>query len=207
MRPQVNLANPVLLPPKPFFQFNNMLMALGVLLLGLVFISLYIETAVGRFTREAAGQKGRLTQQQKQLELQQAGLPQRKSNPEVAARLASLQSQEELMQRIGEALEGNRDLLRARSDYLVALASRPLKGVWLTGVRITDGGVTLTGQSMQASAIPASIGQIESMAPFKGLSFSAFEVSHATLPSADIAKGLDVLEFTLSGADRREVGK
>lgn len=211
MRRHINLANPALLPPKPFFQFNSMMLALGVLLLGLILISLYIRSALDSYVKEADGMQAGLANKQAQLEQQAKNAPQRKSDPAVSAQLTAVSVQKDLLQRIDQVLQGGQqaDGRRASSEYLVALASQPLKGAWLTGIRINTGGVTLDGQATDAAAIPATIGQIEALAPFKGQHFAAFEVKHEQQAQQKerVTAGADVLSFTLSATVEKEAAK
>jgi len=217
MRRHINLANPALLPPKPFFQFNSMMLALGVLFLGLLLISLYINTALRDYVKQADGMQAGLAAKQGQLAQEAKNNPQRKGNPDVAARLESIQVQKGLLQRIDQTLQGGQqpDGVHISSEYLVALASQPLKGAWLTGIRINGNGVTLDGQATQAAAIPAAIKQIEGLLPFKGQHFAAFEVVHDQQTQAQtqangneqMAQPADVLSFTLSATAAKEVNK
>lgn len=213
MRRHINLANPALLPPKPFFQFNSMMLALGVLLLGLLLISLYIRSAIGNYVTEAEGMQKGLALKQEQLDQQAKNNPQRKGDPNVTAQLEAVSGQKDLLLRINQALEGGQqpDGMHASSEYLVALASRPLKGAWLTGIRIGSGGVTLDGQATDAAAIPAAIGQIEELVPFKGQHFAAFEVRHEQQgqqkENGIVAQAADVLGFTLSATGGKDSDK
>lgn len=207
MRRHVNLVNPALLPPKPFFQFNSMAMALGVLLLGLLLISWFISSRVSVYEKIVAAQHGKLESAQEELRRLKEQTPQRKSDPAVAARFEALQAQQVLLERIDQTLQGGQPqgATPVGSDYLVALGSQPLPGVWLTGIRISADGISLQGSAQDASAVPATLGLLDKMSAFKGQHFAVLEVTPTEASAtAGTARTTRVLNFSLASTSARE---
>ncbi|GAB2902707.1 MSHA biogenesis protein MshI2 [Uliginosibacterium flavum] len=211
MRRQINLVNLALLPPKPFFQFRSMMLALAVLAGGLLLLATFMLSRLGGYEVAAAQAKSRLVAKQDQLKTQEQKLVLRQADPQVAAQLESLREAQQDLQRIDQALQGGvsgaapeQDKAKGASRYLYALARQPLPGVWLNTIHVHGDQVSLQGMATHAAAIPATLALLNQLPAFQGQNFSAFEAGRQVISGADPAKPIEVLSFSLSSVGSKE---
>ncbi|MBS1208981.1 MAG: biosis protein MshI [Proteobacteria bacterium] len=202
MRRQINLVNLALLPPKPFFQFKSMMVALGVLVAGLLLLAAFMRPRLEAYEAAAADAQSRLVAKQAQVKQHEQALTRRLPDPQVAARLSALHDEQEVLQRIDQALQagGLPNQGRGASVWLYALARQPLSGVWLTGIQVHGESISLEGMALNAEAIPECLTRLNQLPAFQGQHFAAFEVSRQTLGGADAKKAVEVLRFRLESA-------
>jgi Tfp pilus assembly protein PilN len=213
MRRQINLVNPALLPPKPFFQFRSMVLALAVLACGLFLLSAFLLSQLKSYETAAADALHRVEAKQAQIKAQEQTLVQRQRDPLIAADLDALRADELELQRIDQALQtGNaptKSAERGASAYLYALARQPLPGVWLNSIQVHGDSVSLQGMAMSAAAIPETLALLNKLPAFQAQNFAAFEVERQALSGADLATSTEVLSFRLDSAasKAKESGK
>jgi Tfp pilus assembly protein PilN len=185
---QLNLVNPALLPPKPFFQFRSMMLALGVLAGVLVLFSFVIFWGVGTYEAEAASMAQREATKKTQVAELEQKTGSRQVSPQVleeqSAALAEQQRLEELSGQIAQV--GGGKSLRSRADILFALAHQPAEGLWLTGVDVTGDHIALQGQTLSAAYLPKWLAQLQQLPAFAGQRFGGLEIGLGTA-SADSA--------------------
>ncbi|MDP5240241.1 PilN domain-containing protein [Uliginosibacterium sp. 31-16] len=210
MKRQINLVNPALLPPKPFFQFRSMMLALGVLAAGLLLLGTFMLSRLGAYEAAAAQAQERLLAKQEQMKQQEKVLVRRQPDPQVATRLEGLRTEQEDLQRIDQALQADglpgqgTDKAANASAYLYELARQPLPNVWLTDIQLRGKDISLQGMASNAAAIPATLSLLNRLPAFQGQNFAAFEAGRKSLTTADPAKPVEVLSFRLESAAARE---
>lgn len=211
MRRQINLVNLGLLPPKPFFQFRSMMLALAVLAGGLLLLASFMLSRLGGYEATAAQTQSRLVAKQDQLKMQEQKLVLRQADPQMAAQLESLREAQQDLQRIDLALQGGvsgaatgQGKVKGASHYLYALARQPLPGVWLNTIHVRGDRVSLQGMAINAAAIPATLALLNQLPAFQGQNFSAFEAGRQVINGADPAAPVEVLSFSLDSAASKE---
>lgn len=211
MRRQINLVNLALLPPKPFFQFRSMMLALGVLVAGLLLLGAFMLSRLGGYEAAATQTQNRLSAKQAQLKAQEQALVLRQADPAVAAQLAALREAQQDLQRIEQALQGGvsgaapaQGKPKGASRYLYALAGQPLPGVWLNTIHVRGDQLSLQGMATHAAAIPATLALLNKLPAFQGQNFVAFEAGRQMIVGADPAKPIEVLSFSLDSANSKE---
>lgn len=178
MRQQINLVNPALLPPKPFFQFRSMVISLALIAGFLVFLALLFQVVVGAYLLSSSQIEQKLVAQQERVKQLEERVAQKKKDPGLEARVKLLQQDQERLNKMALMLRqgGMTEEVRSQADVLYALARRPSKGVWLTSIALRGSHVSLQGGAVEAAAIPAYLAQIMELPEFKGQRFDRFEL-------------------------------
>lgn len=210
MRPNINLVNLALLPPKPFFQFRSMALALAVLTCGLFLFAIFMFSTLGAYESTARQAQARLAEKQAQLAQRSQTMTVRQKDPDLASRLTILQAEQQDLQRIEQALQAGLVPVNGgggASAYLYALAQQPLPGVWLTEIQVQGEGVSIQGMALRPEAIPATLALLNTLPAFQGKSFSAFEAGRVVLPAVEAGKPVDVLSFRLASSVQKEAAR
>ena len=178
MRQQINLVNPALLPPKPFFQFKSMMISLVLIMGFLGLLALLFKWGLEANLASSALIEQKLVARQESVKKLEEQVAQRKKDPGLEARVKMLQAEQARLKRMVLMLRqgGMTEEVRSQANVLYALARHPAKGVWLTQVELHGNQVSLEGAAVEAAAIPAYLSQIMSLPEFKGQRFERFEL-------------------------------
>ncbi|MDQ7990769.1 MAG: PilN domain-containing protein [Candidatus Dactylopiibacterium sp.] len=196
MRPQINLFNPALLPPRPFFQFRTMLLALALIALALVAIGAFVQSATARYLEVAAQSNARVTAREAQLRATQASLRLPVSDPKVTLELAQTLAALQRLQRVESSLLQPESAGRGAHASLRALAAASGDGVWLQRIVLRGPALALQGYAQEAVLVPAYISRLQAQPAFRGLSFGGFELGRQRFGTGE--KGPEALSFELS---------
>jgi Tfp pilus assembly protein PilN len=208
VRQQLNLVNPALLPPKPFFQFRSMALALAVLVCVLAAFSALIFSRVSMYEQSAALSEQRATVEKAQV----AALEEKSGKRQISAQVADEQLAVEAEKQRLEVLAGQiaqlggqlggqpggQQIARSRADVLYALARRPAEGLWLTGVEVQGERIALDGMALNASAIPVWLAQLQESPVFAGQRFGGIEIVPGAAASASAPVTQTALTFHLT---------
>ncbi|GAA5171129.1 PilN domain-containing protein [Viridibacterium curvum] len=197
MSQQINLVNPALLPPKPFFQFNSMMLSLVVMAVVLAAFSVLVLSQVATYEREAVMSAQRVTTKQNLLGQLEQGSSKRVASPQMLAEQSAAEGESHRLQQLAGqlALLGTQQPTRSRAALFAALAERPANGVWLTAIDVTGERIALDGMTMSAAHLPVWLEQIKQTTAFAGQRFGGLELGQATV-SAD--GGATAYAFRLS---------
>jgi len=178
MRQQINLVNPALLPPKPFFQFKSMMISLAIIVGFLGGLVLLFKWGAEVNQVSSALIERKLVARQESIKKLEEQVAQKKTNTGLEAQVKALQTEQERLKKMELMLRqgGMAEEVRSQADVLYALAHRPAKGVWLTQVELHGNQVSLEGNAAGASVIPAYLSQVMSLPEFKGQRFERFEL-------------------------------
>lgn len=199
MKQQINLVNPALLPPKPFFQFRSMMIALAVIVLALSVMAGVFRAQVSayRALADAAGQ--RLAAKQLRVKELEGQIAQRQKDPQVAAALVKAQAEQIQLRQIAASLAqgGLQDDGKPYSRYLNALAQKPSRGVWLTRIEFHGPRMLLEGMAVNAEDMPPYLAQLQALPEFSGQRFVSFSLGRRAVSVQADAKPREALAFRL----------
>ncbi|MDO6384900.1 PilN domain-containing protein [Uliginosibacterium sp. 31-12] len=196
MKAFINLANPALLPPKPFFQFRTMMLALGLVLLMLIGLSSFIRWSLASYLAVAQQAQLRVTAREAQLKAQQALLTVREKSPQVTLDLAAAHAETARLRQIAVNLAGQEGGPQA-SASLAALSSAVLPGVWLEQVAWQRGAVSLQGYALRAPQVPEYLERLRSQEAFRKQRFEMFELGRKQFPAPAGVAAPEALAFSL----------
>lgn len=201
MKQQINLVNLALLPPKPFFQLQRMMLALLAITAALLATLGLIQPALQEHEAAAASAEARLVAREAQLKAMAQGLEQRQADPRHASDIAQAEQTRQNLQAIAAVLDQPSAQRPAYSPYLLALGQTGISNVWLRAISLDGDQISLEGLSLHASALPEYLQALNQQAAFKGLRFNSFELGHqAATQSSGPAALVFRLESAASGA-------
>jgi len=189
MSQQINLFNPVLLKQKKHFSFVTMLQALGMLLAVVVAFYGYAGVQTRELARQAQEAEKQYAQLQARLVKATADFAPQKTDAGLVAEIGNLQSQASARQAmIGSLGAGVLSNDTGYAEYMRALARQSLGGVWLTGFKISEGGVQMeiAGRALQPELVPSYILRLNRERVLRGRAFDALSMTQkqAALPAA-----------------------
>ncbi len=224
MRQQVNLLNPALITPREYFTPNNLLLALGVLVLLILgdYGYAHKQLATLALQRSQAAAELKLVQEQ----FNQAALQHTShgTNKALEDQIAQLEQKAKVHERVLQVIghdSGRPD--KAFSDLMRAFARQSMEGLWLTGFNIDNSAdaLTISGRALQPELVPHYIARLGTEAAFKGKSFatlnmyvpkvketaSAVVVAQpaAGVPEQTHSADLGDIEFVLQSTDKKTV--
>ncbi len=200
MKQQVNLYQPIFRRERRVFSARAMLASIGVVLVGLLLIYGY-----GRWqTYQLGTELARVEDQRRAATERLTGLegviPARGRSQLLESEIARLERELERKRRVAAALEaGALGNTRGFSSYLTALARQRVDGLWLTGLRVREGGerLVLTGRALSPERVPVLVQRLADEDAFAGLHFDTLEMERAD-------DGANGIEFVLGTFDDRE---
>lgn len=184
MRQHINLVNPALLPPKPFFQFRTLALALAATGLLMLSLGVFIHYSLRTYAAVAVQAQARVTQREAQLREQQARLKVREKDPQVALALSASREEFARLQQVAGRLPGQEAAAGAAAN-LQALAEAAMPGVWLESIALHKGALSLQGYAQRPEQIPEYLERLRRQPVFQGQQFSAFELGRKQFQAAD----------------------
>lgn len=180
-RPGINLCNPDLLPPKPFFQFKTMMTAVAVIAVALVLTTLALRSGIDGLEREARAAGQRLQAKQAAIKQLEQGIAQRQRNPRIASDVMQAQEERQQLEQIAATLQTGSTETPQKSfaASLYDLGRLPQRGVWLNQIEIRGEHIALQGLASRADAIPDYLNALNRLPAFKGQNFAMFEIARA----------------------------
>lgn len=199
MRQQINLVNPALLPPKPFFQFRSMMIALAVIVVSLSVMVAAFQAKVAAYQAIAEVAAQRVTVKQQRVKTLETQLAQRQKDPQAAASLLKAQAEQMQLHQIASSLArgGMLDEGQSYAGYLNALARQPNRGVWLTRIEFHGARMLLEGMAMSAEDIPPYLTRLQSLPEFSGQRFLSFSLGRRAVNADGVGKPREALMFRL----------
>ena len=208
MSQQINLFNPVFLQQEKQFSALAMAQGLGAILLAVIAFSSYSAYQAGRTSREAQAAAARLKATQEKLVAMVEKTRPRPADKAVeeaitqaAARLGASQ------QILGFVQKGQLNNEASYAAVMRALANRAVPGVWLTGLKLDDGGnaLEIMGRALAPALVPAyirSLGQENALAG-KSLGSMTLRAPSSSVSSNDARTGevTGHVSFSLGSAE------
>lgn len=206
MSQQINLFNPVFRQQKKYFSSVTMAQSLGLLVIGCVVLVAESSIRMRQLKAQVAAADATLVAKQAKLAQVKVQYPPRVKNPALALQLQQVRQELVLLDAAAVTLRGgNYGDSRGFSPYFNALARQRVEGLWLTDVRIEDGGarINVEGNVLQAAMVPQFMSRLSGEPVMQGKSFSTLKINRKPAPAAGdpAAAAVSYLEFSLqSGA-------
>ncbi|PAS94512.1 MAG: hypothetical protein BSR46_17375 [Candidatus Dactylopiibacterium carminicum] len=176
MKPQINLVSAALLPPRPFFQFQSLVLYVAAAIVILLLFSFFIHGGLSAYEASAHEMQARVAQRETQVQTRERQLQPRLQDPAVAASLAHAQAEQQGLNAVLEALHEPEAAALKAAALFDALGDIPPGRVWLTGIDLVRGHVSLQGLATESSAIPAYLTLLGQQPALHGQSFTTFEL-------------------------------
>jgi len=201
MNQNINLYQPIFRRQQKVFSAETMLIMMAILIVGLALI-----TAWGQWRQASLGEQvERLEAEEAQalerLSSLQDTLPAREPSAALRRAVESSEAEREVKRRALSVLEnGALGQREGFSEYLLGLGRQRIEPVWLTRIRLDEGGgqIALRGRTQRASQVPVYLQRLSDEPRFAGTDFRTMRIDRAELDD-----GSSILEFRLSTrADR-----
>ena len=175
MEQQVNLFHPIFRTPKTVFSLRAILLVLGVLVAGLGLLYLATQWKHQILQNESVQLEARRAQATQRLQSLSDDLGPRQNDPALAERLAELQAtRQQKMESLQVLAQGNLDDSTGFASFLDGLAQRRIRGLWLSDIRIDDGGrsLTLAGRTHHQALVPSYVELLAQEPVYAGKQFA-----------------------------------
>ena len=200
MRQEINLYQPILRKQRKVFTAAAMLQVAAAMLTGLMLVYGYGLWRIQAMESELEGlqrQRDSATRRLAELSKSLPGQDKRRRLQEEIVRLSrELEIRQQVEQLLTTGAYGNR---RGFSDVLSGLARQNVKGLWLTGVEVSDGelDVSLVGSALEPALVPAYVQRFSAEPAFKGRRFRTLRLER---PESDPSR-IDFVLRTRSGEE------
>ena len=154
MSQQINLYNPLFLRKQKYFSARTMLQSLGLIAAGLLVLYAYALVQTRDFERLAKDYAGQLSAQRAQFVALSGQGRGKLLEAEVARLEGELRGRRATLDIVKGGEYGNTE---GFSRYFAAFGRHPMRGVWLTGFSVGDGGndLRVRGRVLHADLVPA----------------------------------------------------
>ena len=180
MSQQINLFNPIFLKQKKYFSAYTMAQALGLILIGVLFLSGYVGYQSYKSQKQGVETSSQLAMVQSQLVQVNAEFGPRQKNKELETELLKTDEEVKSLQQVSDILKkGEFGNTKGYSEYLRAFSRQVISGLWLTGFSIYGAGneIGVQGRVLQPALVPAYIARLKHEPVMQGKSFSTLEMS------------------------------
>jgi Tfp pilus assembly protein PilN len=203
MRQYINLVNPALLPPKPFFQFRTMLLGLAAVALLLALLGVLLRYGAAVYAGVAEQAELRLKAREQSVQAATQRLHVRGPNPQFAQDLQAGREELARLQQISGSLPGQ-PVLASPAASLQALAAAVMPGVWLSEIELKQGQLSLRGYALRAELIPLYLERLRQQEAFRGQRFASFELGSKRFEAQPGQGSAEALEFLLQAQVGRQ---
>ena len=184
MSHQINLANPQLLKKRYALGLREMLMALGVIVVGALGWAGVLHYQAYALEQQAGQQEALQASAQQELDELNAAASQT-VNPALTNQVKQVQLQVTQREALLEAISGTIEQTSGGfSPRLRALAMSTTEGVWLNGFNLSMNHIELKGSALDAGLLATYIERLGKQTPFAGIKFSGMTAAMANTGNA-----------------------
>ncbi|MEN3109648.1 PilN domain-containing protein [Uliginosibacterium paludis] len=201
-RQTLDLVNPALLPPKPFFQFRTMSLSVLVVACVLALIAVFIHSSLAGYVSVADDTRARRVAREAQVKAQSAKLTVRKSDPLLAEELERVRGEVQRLRRVESTVLTPASQTAAAGASLGALSAAVVDGVWLRQIEFSNGRLSVEGYATQAERIPLYLERLQAQPAFAGQRFESFELGRERFGEGAAAR--DALVFKLQSGEGKK---
>lgn len=209
MSQQINLANPQLLKKRYALGLREMLMVLGVVVVGALGWAGFLHFQASSLETQATQQEASQASAQQELDEITAAAS-RTVNPALTNQVKQVQLQVAEREALLTAINGTIEKTSVGfSPQMRALAYGAIEGVWLNGFNLSMNYIDLKGSAFNAELLTTYIEQLGKQAPFAGVRFSGMTATLANSGRAsqpgDSAAPPAYLDFSLTAGNAAAV--
>ncbi len=184
MSQQINLANPQLLKKRYALGLREMLMALGVIVVGALAWAGVLHYQAYALEQQAGQQEALQASAQQELDELNAAASQT-VNPALTNQIKQVQLQVTQREALLETISGTIEQTSGGfSPRLRALAMSTTEGVWLNGFNLSMNHIELSGSALNAGLLATYIERLGKQTPFVGIKFSGMTAAMANTGNA-----------------------
>lgn len=180
MSQQINLFNPIFLTQKKYFSAVTMLQALGLILLGSILMSIYVNFQLSRLRPEAGAVTAQLDAARAQLQVVNVTQGGRQKDGNLDTQVKRAEAELFALQRITHLLDqGEAGNASGYSEYMRAFSRQIVDGLWLTGFSIggSNGEIDLSGGALRPELVPAYLSRLSDEPTMHKKAFETLEMT------------------------------
>ncbi len=201
-RQTLDLVNPALLPPKPFFQFRTLSISVAVVAVVLALIAVFIQSSLAQYLNVANDTRVRRAAREAQVKAQSERLTVRKSDPLLAAELERVRGELARLKRVETSVLTPPAEQAKAAGSLTALGAATLDGVWLRQIDFSRGRLSVQGYATQPDRIPLYLERLQAQPTFAGQRFESFELGRQRFGEGAVAR--DAVVFSLLSGEGKK---
>ncbi|MDQ2069873.1 PilN domain-containing protein [Natronospira bacteriovora] len=204
MNQNINLYQPIFRRQRKVFSAETMLMMLVLIIAGMTVITFWSQWRYSQLQSQLDQLEAQETQALERLASLERTLPRREESPALRRAVEAAEQDRALKQRALEVLDnGALGQQQGFSEHLEALGRQRIEPVWLTGIRLREGGqqLRLIGRTWEADQVPVYLQRLSRETVFAGTDFRTMVIERVETPD-----GGSVLEFRLSTRGENEEG-
>jgi hypothetical protein len=190
MSQQINLFNPVFLKQRKYFSLLAMLQALGLIVLGSLFIFGYALYQVRQLEKQSAASSKRYSAEQARFEQSVAEFSPQQAMQSLQAEIRQLEKDLAEQTRMVDTLKsGSIGNTTGYSQYMSAFSRQVVPGLWLTGFKVTGDAaqISLSGGVVDPELLPVYIQRLGKEKVMRGKTFSTLQMQQ---PKVAVGAGL-----------------
>ena len=180
MNQQINLYQPIFRKQKKIFSAKTLVQASAMLIAALLLIYGYGRWQVFTLNQELAHAKAQVAASQRRVAEMRRLSPPKVKDQRLEKANEHLARELETKRRVLAVLSGKSFGNTAGfADYLEGLARQHVAGMWLTGLKIQDGGtrLELRGATLRPELVPRFLQRLSGEKAFAGTKFGTFKMS------------------------------
>ncbi len=201
MSQQINLYNAAFEHKRDLLSFPGAVSAWGIALGVVIVVMLALALRSSNLEHKLAQRAAERDAAQADMTRLAAQLAERKANSELAAKVqrleAALASREEVMSTLQGGVIGD---TRGFSAHLAAFARQSFSGLWLTGLRVANGGqdVEIEGRAMRPELVPTYLRRLNREEVMRGHAFAELELRRPESTDPAVPAQATYIEFRIS---------
>lgn len=197
MSQQINLFNPIFLKRRKYFSLLTMLQALGLIVIGSLFLYGYALYQVAQLELQSEESTRRFKAEQLRLARYKGEFSPQRADLELQAEVRRLEKELAEQSRVVDTLKsGSVGNTTGYSQYMRAFSRQAVRGLWLTGFKVTGDAaqISLSGGVLDPELLPIYIQRLGKEQAMRGKSFSTLQMQQT-----DTAPGKEIryIKFTI----------
>jgi Tfp pilus assembly protein PilN len=210
MSQQINLFNPIFLKQRKYFSLPAMLQALGLIVIGSLFLYGYALHQVGQLEQQSEESDRRYNAEQARFERSVAEFSPQQAQQKLQAEVRQLERELDEQTQVVETLKYGLGNTTGYSQYMGAFSRQLVQGLWLTGLKVTGdpAQISLSGRVLDPEQLPLYIQRLRREPVMRGKSFSTLQMQlPKTDPGEEGKPASGYVEFSLRSTQDAEVKK
>lgn len=202
MSQQINLFNPIFLKQRKYFSLVTMLQALGLIVLGSLFLYGYALYQLKQLERQSEASDRRFKAEQAHFAHLADEFSPQQANLALQAEVRRLEKELAEQTKVVDALKSGSVVgnTTGYSQYMRAFSRQSVQGLWLTSFKVTGDGaqISLSGGVLNPESLPVYIQRLGREQVMQGKSFSTLQMQQPkTEPGKEGKSAANYVEFTI----------